>query len=404
MRQAVVLVIVTTLCTDASARRLPKNVQLLERPGGTGGKASFDGKWYAYWAFTNKRLRRIGLKLYSIPGRKVVLTVPCSKDRSKKAPAFCDGPGSGFYWSRKSPTVVFSTAEGLHELDARTRSLRRIDPYPFWSYNFGKGDHLYRFRWFRAGKEHRRKVYRDRQLMGILPPPPRFSAAKTRYKNLYDMPWAGDRAHECFLGCRVNPYSDATEALWVTFVETRTVKELPRPRGKSCANAVLSPAHEWVCYLAPPALACVNLTTGEQRAIKAGKGYRVTDHVILEGQHPFSPSGGLVGFIGRKKSTRAVFIHDFGAKTTRMLVPSMDPYSSWQFASDEHIILLDHGGRGAASLMRYDVASGRAQPLIYDNQYATVDPVPGNPRVFFVGRERQGTRDLVRVDVPPPRR
>jgi hypothetical protein len=82
----------------------------------------------------------------------------------------------------------------------------------------------------------------------------------------------------------------------------------------------------------------------------------------------------------------------------------MDPYSSWQFASDEHIILLDHGGRGAASLMRYDVASGRAQPLIYDNQYATVDPVPGNPRVFFVGRERQGTRDLVRVDVPPPRR
>ena len=82
MRQAVVLVIVTTLCTDASARRLPKNVQLLERPGGTGGKASFDGKWYAYWAFTNKRLRRIGLKLYSIPGRKVVLTVPCSKDRA----------------------------------------------------------------------------------------------------------------------------------------------------------------------------------------------------------------------------------------------------------------------------------------------------------------------------------
>lgn len=114
---------------------------------------------------------------------------------------------------------------------------------------------------------------------------------------------------------------------------------------------------------------------------------------------PFSPSGRYLLLHALRGRHYDLAIHDFQRGQTRRVHERAYIDRDWQ--SDDLLLLSEPLDRERPGLVRLDLRTGRQRALVRPG-VELVRPifVPRRDDLFFIGRERESTRDLVRARVP----
>jgi hypothetical protein len=364
---------------------LPPGVTMVARSAWNGG-ASPDGSKFAH--FTGSRSRQ--LRIVTVD-TGVSVTIK-TEEKSCSDSACLDNRCSRVEWSHDGARVAMRTDDGLWEVDVGGESRRRVDTdanLATCTFRFAADGPL---EWLGPGVKGT-ALWRDGETESVVELP-----SKANAHEIGDTVVVTGR----YATSGVTGWSD----LWIVDRTHRKMRRLYRRDDGDPDDRMwepkLSPDESRVCWM-DGGVRCALTRNGKTEVIATAAGTSM-GRWGHERTVPFSPSGKLLAFrVATEGGGDTLMVHDFtSGKTKDVLAPMR--HKDYTFQGEDLVLLYeqeDWRDRTIPAIARVDVRDGTETAVVSapETQYNAPIVLPGRTDVVFIGRERGGSRDLVRVDI-----
>jgi hypothetical protein len=369
---------------------LPPGVTLVAR-GVWGGGVSPDGTRFAH--FTGMRSRQVEVR--TIDGATAPVKI-ATGEKTCSSSACLDDRCGRIAWAPDGSRLAIRTDDGLFEVDVADRSKRRVDTKAARAtceFRFA-GDGV--LEWLAPGK-HGDALMRDGETESVIELPATANEHEIGDRIVITGTWAANAG-----------YRGAWTDLWIVDRVKRKVRKVyhrdggdPDDQTEPMWDPRLSPDEARVCWQGF-GVHCISTRTGKDTLISAKAG-QLAGRWGHEKTLPFSPSGNLLAFRVAGTGGDTLMIHDFTTGKTRDVVAPLR-HQDHAFQGETMLLLYeqeDARDKTIPPIVRVELADGSETAIVSSPETQYNAPVFAADRtdVLFIGRERGGGRDLVRIDV-----